>query len=249
MAVLTGKGGAVSYNSTDIVGLTNWSVEITGKVKDVPALANAVKRNVVPHIDWKADCTFELPTLTKNAGAIGVGTWAGLDVTDYSFELDMTVEDVVAVFDDWHVYNPVEMNWKFTANRYETSANYAVFCALCAAQAGSLATVAVSCPFGSGTGLIDKADLKADEKAQKGSISVVPALGTAPSAGSQNATLFGYITAAIATVLSQHYADPLALVLPAGSGNAFLTKLSAQGTDANLKGSCSFQGTGALMLV
>lgn len=250
---LVGKGGAVTFGSVAIANLASWSVGISAKLTEVKGLAYATRRQIPYRWGWTCEVDWETPTLTRDAGSIAVGTWAGIDLVDATFELDCVLQDVSAAGDAWQVCNPVEMDWKLTADRWETNTNYQVFLGLIEAQEGSGALVTVASPAGGGAtiGVISKASLRADPSAQKGALEVTSGVGTAPTPGSVASGLFGYVSAAVSDVLDHQYSPPLALSLTGASGhtaagNAFLRKLTIQMSQSLVKGKCSFQGSGPL---
>lgn len=243
---LNGRGGVVRFGGAEISDLAGWNWDGDLSLEEIKRLAYGTKRSIVKNIGWKVTAEISLDILTRQAGTIGIGTWTGFNLQEYSFEASAALQETTGALDIWQTFNPNEMSWQLEASRWDTADQFAIFAAMAINGAiDPTVTVNVATPFGNGIGVMDKTGIKADDNSIKSNLSVQSGSGDMPTAGTYLSGYLGYITAAIQSVLTQGYAAPLQLELPrGGSGMAFLQKMKVTCPAGVIKGSLEFQGSG-----
>jgi len=241
--------GPVSLGGVSLTNFASYDVNLEAPLEEVEDMQAPFAKRVVKAGGWKASVKFELPVIGRAlTGGISIGNWNGVEVREYSFTAECKMEECTGQADLWQVFNPTRGDASFTAEKWEATDSYDVFQALLIAQATSLAAVAVSSPFGSFNGLVNKSDFTGEAKPASEKIEVQVSDGelVAGSSGqTQIDTLIGYIIAQCAATVSAGYTDPLALVTPKGRGNCYVAKVDMKAPEGKVTGSLDLQGTGA----
>lgn len=242
MGRIVRRGGTLTLNGASIDNISEWSVDITGKADEVANFSDAFKKRIHVNSGWTASIKGEIAEAGRTAGSIAVGSWAGLEVIEYTFSAECKIDDVTGQADDWQVFQCVDGDASFTADKWVESSTYEVFLDLLATQSSTpYALVAFSSPFGSGTGVIDKATVTNPSGPTKEKIDVKIGGGTLTSTD----TFISYINTALTAILSGGVATPIALVTPAGGGNCFVKKVEYKAPAGKVTFSIELQGTGA----
>lgn len=241
MARVTGAAKTLTLTGSAIDGMTEYAPKFTEKNEEVKVLTDGYTNRVIIRKGWSVEVKFELATLSSAAGAISAGGWNGANVEEYDLDIDVKLQDCSAQADTWATYQMTGVDWKFSASKWQATDSLNIFLAALIDQA---AEATVTLPFGTFTGILTNSDTAWNDEVGKEKLEVVCSNGPIV-AGTQLATLVGYIITDIAAVISGGAATARALVCSEGTGNVFINKLSVKCPDGHITGSISLQGTGA----
>jgi hypothetical protein len=245
--------GPVTVQGVSVGDLSEWTLDTDAKLEEVKNIGAAVKQSIAVNYGWQGSLKCELPlTPLTLGGSLGIGSWLGVNVNEWDFELEASADEATGSLDAWRVYNCGGIDWTANAERWQASDDYREFLQLILAQETSNGTpVNVVTPYGAGSGVLEKGAFSADGTPAKGKLT------TKSAGGAFTTTEFfaGLMLAAANSFVASGYSAPTALTLgyapdkPFVSGNIILTKASYKGPVGKVEISIDFQGTGALTLL
>jgi len=239
MARITGIG-PITIALAPLSDVAEYSIDFDAELDEVADISDLFKTRVAVNAGWSVKISYEIATIGRTAGAISIDTWDGVEVTEYTFSAECDVKECTAQADGWKVWQAIDGDWSFDAEKWEATDSYGIFVALLAAQVGDGGVVAFSCPDASGNAYISKTAFakpkgpsseKITIQSGDGALTTVHALLTALKAQCTSSRTDGYATAA-------------ALVTPAGGGDVFYKKVEIKRPAGKATISLDLQGTG-----
>ena len=240
MARIVGRYGPVKVDGASVDTVYEWTLDHEIKLEEVRNFTTPYRLRVNVNSGWTATVKCELPDVGRRVGAIAVGSWTGVEATEWTFGAECMIDEVTAQADEWKVYQVVEADWTYEATKWQATDSHEVFSSLLQAQSGAWANVAFSCPYGSGDGMINKAAISNPYGPSDEKLTIVCSGGTL----STTDTLISIVNTATAAILSGGYATPSTLQLPVGSGDSFIKKVSYKAPVGKVTLDVEFQGTG-----
>lgn len=239
--------GPLTLDGVSLDDMASWDGNVTLELDEIENLRAAVRDRVVKVATWDAKVERELTTTGRTAGTLGVGSWNGVELVEYTFKVECEVAEADGALDVWRSYVPqATLDWSLEVEKWQATDSFGVFAAAIAQQATDMVKLLVTTPFGTGYGLCDKNSFGADGEISKEKLTV-NAAGTLASADVWVARM---ITAA-AAVMGQGWANPLVLtgyVAPGTTpfgGSVFLKSVEYKVPSGKVTSSMELQGTGA----
>lgn len=239
--------GPVSLGGTALSNMAKWSVDLDFQNEEVKDLAAAVKQQVAVTGSWGAKVEFELPIIGRNLGAIACAGWNGIEVNEWSLEASVELKECEGQADLWRRYMvkpPLE--WTFEAEKWVVTDSYNVFVAAAKAQVATAGyLLAVTTPYGTGTGLCEKLPFAGDGEPAKEKITV-KAASTFVGIEARFAALLETVNALLTTGVAtpQTFAASYGPSAPLGSGNAWTKSVKVTAAKGPTKIELDLQGTG-----
>jgi len=248
---VTGVGGACTFGGSAITGRSGWSFGSNNTLEEVEALAYAWKQRVAVDGEWDASVDVELALNVEDLlPVLAVGSLTGAIMQDYKLSVSAEIAEATGQLDPWKIKYPTGYDASLDLNKWISAASYGAFMAALIAQidAGTpQPTVAVVTPYGSFLGLYETAGIDLDSKTLKesGTVQLGTAAFTRPVA--YFAEVWDTIEAANTLLIGGTGAIPVAssLVLPCGSGLAYVESIELSVPEGHVTGSINFVGTDA----
>lgn len=240
--------GPLTLDGVSLDDMASWDGNASLETDEIENLRAAVRDRVVKVATWDAKVERELTTTGRTAGALGIGSWNGVELVEYTFKVECDVAEADGALDVWRSYQPkATLDWSIDVEKWQAvPGSFGVFMAGLSQQATDQVRLQVTTPFGSGLGLCDKASFGVDGEVSKEKLTV-NAAGTLTSADPWVARMI----AAAAAVMGSGSANPLRLtgyVSPNTrpfDGWVFLKSVEYKVPSGKVTGSMELQGTGA----
>jgi hypothetical protein len=248
-ARIPSTGRVVTFGGTGLTYVKSAYPKVSNKLQEVANQADALTRRVSGAGEWSVEVDFDFDVITKSLSPVlSVGSFDGAELQKFSLKLDVKVADVAGNHDDWTQKVPTKIDASMSLTRFKTTTSTDAFLAAIKSQIAASGSAHVLCSSGLGSfyALLESSEF-GDEDAvltEGAELKMSLPAFTVGNGVPALALLFSELSA-YATALAQGQA-PVAkdLVVPEGTGLAYVKALSVDCPEGKVTAKASFEGTG-----
>ncbi len=246
----TGVGGALSFAGTTINGRTKWSWDGSANVEELNRQSSALTERVVTYSEWEASVDFETSSISRDlTPSLSIGSLVGMILESYKLNFEVKLDDSVGQEDLWVPRMPTRIDVSLDVDGWVPSTSWGAFATALVGQQSIPSAVLVTTPVMSFYGVIDKSGIEGEDVVKESfAVKLANAVTFTQTEQSWNDHLISSILGVKTALEGGLTPEPGTLILPCGSGAAFLSKLEYEFPVGHITANADFSGVGEFSL-